>query len=124
MVSPVGPTLVNALAGSNVTLAVSFTGADDPTVTWLMGDLPVVTWTIGSDVPPDIVEDRKKVLNIEPKGSLTFVNVPLGYTSNYTFEMTKSGLAKSVTSFTLEVFGEKHDCVLLGFAFNVYLNLY
>lgn len=112
VVSPVGPTLVNALAGSNVTLAVSFTGADDPTVTWLMGDLPVVTWTIGSDVPPDIVEDRKKVLNIEPKGSLTFVNVPLGYTSNYTFEMTKSGLAKSVTSFTLEVF-ERIQSVIL-----------
>lgn len=106
MVSPAGPTEVNALAGSNVTLAVSFSGASDPAVTWFMRDLPVVTWTIDSSIPPDVAENRRRVLRIERDGSLTFVNVPLGYTSNYTVEMTKSGLGKSLTAFTLKVFGE------------------
>lgn len=106
VVSPAGPTEVKALAGSNVTLAVSFSGASDPAVTWFMRDLPVVTWTIDSSIPPDIAENRRRVLRIELDGSLTFVNVPLGYTSSYTVEMTKSGLGKSVTTFTLKVFGE------------------
>lgn len=106
VVSPAGPTEVNTLAGSNVTLAVSFSGASDPAVTWFMRDLPVVTWTINSPTPPDIAENRRMVLRIELDGSLTFVNVPLGYTSNYTVEMTKSGLGTSLTTFTLKVFGE------------------
>ena len=106
MVYPVGQTSVNALAGSNVTLAVSFSGAPDPVVTWLMGDLPVVTWTINSRDTPDIAPNHKEVLRIEIDGSLTFVNVPLGYTSNYTTEMTKSGLNKAAANFTLSVFGE------------------
>ncbi|XP_034730763.1 V-set and immunoglobulin domain-containing protein 10-like [Etheostoma cragini] len=106
VVSPVGPTLVNAICGSNVTLAVSFSGAPDPAVTWFMKgfSLPVVTWTINSKTLPDIDENRRKVLRIEPNGSLTFVNVPLEYTSNYTIEMTKSGLGRSSATFTLEVF--------------------
>ncbi|KAK5861989.1 hypothetical protein PBY51_017423 [Eleginops maclovinus] len=112
VVTPADPSLVNALAGSNVTLAVSFSGADDPTVTWLMGDLPVVTWIIATGLPPDIPENRRKVLNIEKNGSLTFVNVTLEYTSNYTIELTKSGLGKSRTTFTLEVFERIQNVIL------------
>lgn len=104
VVSPVGPSLVNTIAGSNVTLTVSFSGAPDPALTWLMGNLPVVTWTVGSSADPDIA--NKEVLKIEENGSLTFVNVPLNYTNDYTVEMTKSGLGKAVTNFTLRVFGE------------------
>ncbi|XP_029307836.1 V-set and immunoglobulin domain-containing protein 10-like isoform X2 [Cottoperca gobio] len=112
VVSPAVPALVNALVGSNVTLAVSFSGAPDPAVTWLMRDLPVVTWTITSTTPPDIAENRRNVLRIEANGSLTFVNVTLGYASNYTIEMTKSGLRKSSTNFTLEVFENIQNVIL------------
>ncbi|XP_070822887.1 V-set and immunoglobulin domain-containing protein 10-like [Chaetodon trifascialis] len=104
LVSPAGPPLLNAVAGSNVTLAVSFSGASDPAVTWLMSDLPVVTWTINSPAPPDIASNRRNVLRIEPNGSLTFINVPLDYSTNYSVEMTKAGLGKSFTNFTLKVF--------------------
>ncbi|XP_076593808.1 V-set and immunoglobulin domain-containing protein 10-like isoform X2 [Chaetodon auriga] len=52
----------------------------------------------------DIADNRKNVLRIEPNGSLTFVNVPLDYSSNYSVEMTKAGLGKSFTNFTLKVF--------------------
>lgn len=97
---------MNAVAGSNVTLAVSISGAPDPVVTWSMRDLPVITWTLYSSAPPDIHEIHSKVLRIEPNGSLTFVNVPLAYTSNYTIEITKAGLGKASTTFTLKVFGE------------------
>lgn len=106
VVSPVGSNRVNSVVGSNVTLAVSFSGAPDPAVAWFMGNLPVVTWTINSTTPPDIAENTRKVLRLELNGSLTFVNVTLSYTSNYTIEMTKPGLSKAVTSFTLNVFGE------------------
>nr|XP_046254681.1 V-set and immunoglobulin domain-containing protein 10-like [Scatophagus argus] len=104
VVSPDGPTQVNAVAGSNVTLHVSFSGASDPAVIWFMNSIPVVTWTIGSSVSPDIAENRRNVLRIQPNGSLSFVNVSLVYTSNYTVEMTKSGLGKSSATFTLTVF--------------------
>ncbi|KAI3361269.1 hypothetical protein L3Q82_013450 [Scortum barcoo] len=113
LVSPVGPTLVNALAGSNVTLAVSFSGAPDPAVTWSMGNLPVVTWAINSPAAPDIPVDRQEVLKVEPNGSLTFVNVPLNYTNNYTIEMIKSGLGTSSATFTLRVY-EKIQSVILS----------
>lgn len=106
VVSPVGSNRVTSVAGSSVTLAVSFSGAPDPAVTWSMGGLPVVTWTINSAAPPDIAENIRKVVKLEPNGSLTFVNVTVGYTNNYTVEMTKPGLSKAVTSFTLKVFGE------------------
>ncbi|XP_061574474.1 V-set and immunoglobulin domain-containing protein 10-like [Cololabis saira] len=104
VVSPVGPSHVNALAGSNVTLSVSFSGAPDPVVTWFKEGLPVGTWTINSTSPPDIDENRKDVLRIEKNGSLTFVNVPLKFTSNYTVELTKSGLEKTFTTFSLHIF--------------------
>lgn len=106
VVSPVGSNRVNSTAGSNVTLAMSFSGAPDPAVAWFMGDLPVVTWTINSTTPPDIAENIRKVVQLEPNGSFTFVNVTIGYTNIYTVEMTKPGLSKAVTSFTLKVFGE------------------
>lgn len=106
MISPAGPKQVNSIAGSNVTLAVSFSGAPDPAVAWFMGHLPVVTWTINSTTPPDIAENIRKVVKLELNGSLTFVNVTLGYTNNYTVEMTKPGMSKAALTFTLEVFGE------------------
>ncbi|XP_071325746.1 V-set and immunoglobulin domain-containing protein 10-like isoform X2 [Trachinotus anak] len=110
VVSAAGPTRVKAIAGSDVTLAVSFSGAPDPAVTWFRGILPVVTWTIGSSTPPDIA--NREVLRIERTGSLTFVNVPLNYTGNYTIEMTKSGLGKAETKFSLEVFDGPDEPIL------------
>ncbi|XP_029958572.1 V-set and immunoglobulin domain-containing protein 10-like [Salarias fasciatus] len=104
VVSPVGPSLLSVLAGSNVTLAVSFSGAPDPVVTWFSGSLPVATWTVNSSEVPDIDINRRDVLRVERNGSLTFVNVPLSYDSNYTVEMTKSGLEKAATSFSLRIF--------------------
>ncbi|XP_073341870.1 V-set and immunoglobulin domain-containing protein 10-like [Pagrus major] len=104
LVSAADPTEVNAVAGSNVTLAVPFSGAPDTSVIWFMEDVSVVIWIINSPTPANIAENRKDVLKIEPNGSLTFVNVPLGYSSNYTVEMTKSGLEKSLATFTLKVF--------------------
>nr|XP_019948298.1 PREDICTED: V-set and immunoglobulin domain-containing protein 10-like [Paralichthys olivaceus] len=104
VVARVGPKLVNARAGSNVTLAVLFGGATDPAVTWLKGELPVLTWTIGSSAAADIGPENKGVLMIEEDGSLTFVNVPLDHAGNYTIELTKSGLGKAVATFTLKVF--------------------
>ncbi|KAM3613551.1 uncharacterized protein V6R79_001295 [Siganus canaliculatus] len=103
-VSPVGSDRVYAETGTNVTLAVSISGASDPVVAWLMKDLPVVTWTINSAAAPVIDEDRRNVLRIEPNGSLTFMNVPRDYESDYTVELTKSGLGKASTTFTLRVF--------------------
>lgn len=104
VVSPVSPTLDNVIAGSDVTLVVSFSGAADPAVTWFMGALPVATWTLNSSEAPDIDRNRRDVLRIEKDGSLTFVNVPLSYSNNYTVEMTKSGLGKDSASFTLQIF--------------------
>lgn len=105
-VSPVGPTLVKAVAGSDVTLDVSFSGASDPTVTWSRNNTTLVIWTLNSTNTPDIAESNKAVLRINQNGSLSFVNVPLNYTGNYKVEMAKSGLTNSVTSFTLKVFGK------------------
>ncbi|AWO96251.1 putative V-set and immunoglobulin domain-containing protein 10-like [Scophthalmus maximus] len=112
LVFPSGPTVVNARAGSNVTLAVSFSGAPDPVVTWFKGGLPVLTWAVGSSAAPDVAEDNREVLSVEADGSLTFVNVPLGYTSNYTVKMTKSGLGEAQTAFTLKVFDIFQDVEL------------
>ncbi|XP_076004622.1 V-set and immunoglobulin domain-containing protein 10-like [Genypterus blacodes] len=111
-VLPSGPTLVNAVAGTDVTLTVHFTGAADPTVKWSLGDLPVVTWTIGSSAAPDIASKHKDVLKLEADGSLTFVNVSLGYTNNYKLEMTKSGMVPAHTSFTLKVFETIENVIL------------
>ncbi|KAG8009877.1 V-set and immunoglobulin domain-containing protein 10-like [Nibea albiflora] len=104
VVSPVGPTQVKALAGSNVTLVVSFSGATDPALTWFMRGFPVVTWAINSRDSPRIAENSQDVLKLERNGSLTFVNVLLNYTSNYTIEMTKAGLGTASTSFNLTVY--------------------
>nr|XP_061814739.1 V-set and immunoglobulin domain-containing protein 10-like isoform X2 [Nerophis lumbriciformis] len=104
LVSALGPTRVDTTAGTHVTLAVSFSGAPDPAVTWFKGPLPVVTWTIGSDFPPDIAQSHREVLRLEPNGSLTFLHVPSEYSSNYTLEMTKSGLGTASLNFTLRVF--------------------
>lgn len=68
LVSPAGPSDVKVLAGRNVTLAVSFSGASDPVVTWLIRERPVVTWTIASSEPPDIAEERRTVLQVESNG--------------------------------------------------------
>ncbi|PWA20682.1 hypothetical protein CCH79_00011557, partial [Gambusia affinis] len=62
VVSPVGPTLVNALAGTNVTLAVFYSGASDPVVTWFKGALPVGTWTINTNFSPDIANDGWEII--------------------------------------------------------------
>lgn len=112
LVSPVGPSLVNAIAGRNVTLPVSFSGAPDPVVTWFMGNLPVATWTVNSSLPPDIDNNRQDVLRIEKDGSLSFQNVPLSYDSTYKVELTKSGLDKALTTFTLRLFEIFQDLTL------------
>lgn len=104
--SPVGPAQVSALSGSNVTLALRFSGAPDPVITWSKGNLPVGTWTINSNSTPVIAPNSTDVLRIESNGSLTFVKVPLRFTGNYTVELTKSGLGKVSTTFTLKIFGE------------------
>ncbi|XP_037532732.1 V-set and immunoglobulin domain-containing protein 10-like [Nematolebias whitei] len=104
VVSPVGPAQVSALSGSNVTLALSFSGPPDPVITWSKGNLPVGTWTINSNSTPVIAPDSTSVLRIESNGSLTFIKVPLRFTGNYTVELTKSGLDKVSTTFTLKIF--------------------
>ena len=94
------------MAGRNVTLAMPFSDAPDTSVIWLKGDIPVAIWIIDSSTPANIPKNHMDVLKIEPNGSLTFVNVPLGYSGNYTVEVTVPGLAKSLATFTLKVFGE------------------
>ncbi|KAM9310185.1 V-set and immunoglobulin domain-containing protein 10-like [Pholidichthys leucotaenia] len=103
VVSPAGPTLVNALSGTSVTLAVSFSGAPDPHVEWSVGGVPIAKWTINSTAP-DIDEKDKDVLRLESDGSLTFINVSLLYAQNYTVELSKSGFEKSSAVFILKVF--------------------
>ncbi|RVE63000.1 hypothetical protein OJAV_G00162850 [Oryzias javanicus] len=104
LISPVSPLIVKDLAGNNVTLAVSFSGAPDPTLTWLRDGLPVVTWTINSVFPPDIDPNSKDVLHVEKNGSLTFIRVPLNYSGNYKVEMAKSGVGTASIQFTLQIF--------------------
>lgn len=89
-----------------MTLSMTFSGAPDPVVTWFREDLPVLTWTVGSGEAPDVAVDHRGVLEIEGEGSLKFVNVPLNYGGNYKVELTKSGLDKAESTFTLTVFGE------------------
>lgn len=105
-VSPVGSALLNALSGSNVILSLAYSGAADPVVSWSKGNLIVATWTVNSNSTPDIAPDSRDVLRIEPNGSLSFVNVPVSFTGNYTVELTKSGHEKASTTFTLKIFGE------------------
>lgn len=105
-VSPPGPTLVNAKVGSNVTLAVSLSGAPFPAVSWFMGDLPVVTGTVGSSSAADVDDSHEDVLNIEDDGSLTFTNVQLSYANTYRLDVTKSGVGAASATFVLRVYGE------------------
>ncbi|KAM4735103.1 V-set and immunoglobulin domain-containing protein 10-like [Anableps anableps] len=104
LVSPVGPTLVNALVGSNVTLAVTYSGASNPVVTWFKGNLPVGTWTINASFPPDIANDSLNVLEIERGEALTFKVVPQHFSGSYTVELTKSGQEKVLATFTLKIY--------------------
>nr|XP_054596954.1 V-set and immunoglobulin domain-containing protein 10-like [Nothobranchius furzeri] len=104
VLQPAGPTQVNALVGTNVTLAVSFSGAPNPLVSWSRSNITVGTWTINSNSSPDIAPNSRDVLRIENNGSLTFLHVPLGYTGNYTIELAKSGLEKVSRTFTLRIF--------------------
>lgn len=107
LVSPAGPSLVNALASENVTLAVSFSGAPDPVVSWFKGVLNIATWTINSSADPPVAATFSSVIRIDKQSAnLTFFNVPLNYTSDYTIEMVKSGMSKASTTFTLKIFGE------------------
>lgn len=106
---PPGPTLINAIVGSNVTLAVSLSGAPDPAITWKMGGLPVVVWIIGSDISPDIPDVHKPVLKIEPNGSLTFKNIQLNYSSTYSVDITKSGVGTAHAVFMVIVYEHIRD---------------
>lgn len=107
LVSPAGPSLVNAVAGENVTLTVSFSGAPDPVVSWFKGVLSIATWTINSSADPSVAATFSSVIRIEKQSaSLTFFNVPLNYTGDYTIEMVKSGMERASTTFTLKIFGE------------------
>ncbi|XP_061145918.1 V-set and immunoglobulin domain-containing protein 10-like [Syngnathus typhle] len=115
LVSAPGDTQVDTLAGANLTLAVSFDGAPDPAMNWFKGRLPIVTWTVGSDAPPDVAEEYREVLRLEPNGSLSFVHVPLGYDGNYTVEMTKSGLGTGSLNFTLRVFELFENVTMMAF---------
>lgn len=96
---------MDALAGSNVTLAVTFSDVAQPAITWFMGALPVATYTINSSTQPDIAEHASKVVKVDPRGYLTFHNISLRYTSTYTLEVTKSGFGEASVTFTLNVYG-------------------
>lgn len=104
-VEPVGPTRVVALAGSNVTLPVTFSDVAQPAITWFMGVFPVATYTINSTTQPDIAKNASMVVKVDPRGYLTFHNVSVLYTSTYTLEVTKSGFGEASVTFTLTVFG-------------------
>lgn len=105
-VSPSRPVSVDALVGSDVTLAVSHSGASQPVVTWFMGGLPVVMWTISDNTSPDVASDHSIVLHVDRHGSLTFRNVSLSYNGTYTVEMTKIGEIRVSATFYLFVYGE------------------
>lgn len=104
-VRPVGPTTVDALAGSNVTLAVTFSYVAQPAITWFMGAFPVATYIINSTTEADIARNASMVVKVDPRGYLTFHNVSRLYTSTYTLEVTKSGFGEASVTFTLTVFG-------------------
>ncbi|KAL4657611.1 V-set and immunoglobulin domain-containing protein 10-like [Arapaima gigas] len=99
-----GSTVVNAIAGSNVILNVSFTGATSPVVEWAQNDVPVVTWTINSTIGP-VISDQSNVLGIVSNGSLTFQNVQTKYSGNYTITIIQVGVQRKSATFTLTVFG-------------------
>ncbi|XP_072572344.1 uncharacterized protein [Paramormyrops kingsleyae] len=96
------PPLVIAKAGSNVTLNVSFTGAQNPVIEWFVGALPIVTWR--SPSPPDIAPNYAGVVSLMPNGSLVFSNVPQNYSATYTMTVTVVGSPLKTASITLQVF--------------------
>lgn len=96
---------MDVLAGSNVTLAVTFSDVAQPAITWFMGAFPVATYTINSTTQPDIAKNASMVVKVDPRGHLNFHNVSLLYTSTYTLEVTKSGFGEASVTFTLTVFG-------------------
>lgn len=96
---------MDALAGSNVTLAVTFSDVAQPAITWFMGAFPVATYTIDSTTQPDIAKNASMVVRVDPRGYLNFHNISLLYTSTYTLEVTKSGFGEASVTFTLTVFG-------------------
>lgn len=91
--------------GSNVTLAVTFSDVTQPLIKWLMGTFPVVTYIIDSTTQPDIASNVSMVVNVDPRGCLTFHNISLLYTSTYTVKVAKSGVGEDSVTFTLNVFG-------------------
>lgn len=105
-ISPTRPVSVDALVGSDVTLAVSHSGASQPLVTWFMEGLPIVIWTISDDTSPDVASDHSSILHVDRNGSLTFRNVSLSYNGTYTVEMTQIGEIRVSATFDLFVYGE------------------
>ncbi|XP_057196122.1 V-set and immunoglobulin domain-containing protein 10-like [Triplophysa rosa] len=103
-ISPTRPVSVDALVGSDVTLAVSHSGASQPVVTWFMEGVPVVIWTVSDYTSPDVASDHSSVLHVDQNGSLTFRNVSLRYNGTYTVEMTKIGETRVSATFDLLVY--------------------
>ncbi|KPP65941.1 V-set and immunoglobulin domain-containing protein 10-like [Scleropages formosus] len=103
-ISTFSPPAVNAMAGSNVILNISFSGATNPLVEWTQNNVPVVTWIINSTTPP-MIYDQNHVLGIVSNGSLTFQNVQVSYSGNYTVTILMVGVGKSSVTFQFRVFG-------------------
>ncbi|KAJ7985339.1 hypothetical protein DPEC_G00351040 [Dallia pectoralis] len=99
-----GPSPVNAIVGSNVTLAVTILGAPGPIITWKMGSVTVVTWTLGSNDIPAISPSHRDVLDLDSNGSLTFQNVTFAYSNTYTLDIAKVGLEPVSTKISLQVY--------------------
>nr|XP_009290968.1 V-set and immunoglobulin domain-containing protein 10-like isoform X2 [Danio rerio] len=99
--SPMGRVSIQALVGTNVTLAVSHAGASQPEVMWFLGKLLVAKWTVGESSLPDAASG---VLKAEQDGSLTFRNVSMIYNGTYTVEMNKIGEAKVSATFDLFIY--------------------
>lgn len=100
---------MDALAGSNVTLAVTFGAVAQPAIAWFMGAFPVATHIINSTRPPDVAANVSVVVGVDAHGHLTFRSVSPRYTSTYTLEVTKSGFGEASITFTLNVFGAFGD---------------
>ncbi|XP_048882775.1 V-set and immunoglobulin domain-containing protein 10-like isoform X3 [Brienomyrus brachyistius] len=96
------PPTVIAKAGSNVTLNVLITGAQNPVIEWSVGALPIVTWT--SPKPPAIAPNYMGVVSLMANGSLVFSNVPQNYSATYTLNITKIGFCPKAINITLRVF--------------------
>ncbi|XP_043116225.1 V-set and immunoglobulin domain-containing protein 10-like isoform X2 [Puntigrus tetrazona] len=98
---PKAPVSVEALVGQNVTLGVSHAGVPQPEVMWFKGSLLVARWTVGNGSLSGVASG---VFKPELNGSLTFMNVPLGYNGTYTVEMNHIGEEKVSATFNLFVY--------------------